>query len=362
MKIQLCALVLTFISFNAFTQITVTDNDIVDVGDILYEAVDSVSGSSIQIGSSGANQTWDFSNLQENEINSFEYLDPSTTPFSSMHPTSNICTNEDGEYQYFQISSTGVAIVGFDDQQALNPFTILPLPLTYPMQFSTGSVLVIDEIEENAFIPDSLAFLTTFGAAHTIDSINFKIEVENDFNVDGYGDVIIPMGSFPSLRVSVASTTTQNLFLYCTDTLFGTGSGWYPAPQQLFPSDIETEYFYQWWSNDPAAKFALVNIDVDEYGYHDDSDVRFLINNPTLIEEQHDLIVSVYPNPTSKGVIINTSFKNSEYILTNLTGEILRKEIFNNTTQIDLSDYSSGVYLIEIISGKNIITKKIIKE
>ena len=180
MKIKLFTIALAFIGINSLAQITVTDADILDVGDIVYEALDSVSGSAIQIGPAGANQTWDFSNLQQNEVNIIEHVEPNTTPFGSIHPTSNICTNEDGEYQYFKKSLTSVAIVGFDDQKALNPVTILPLPLTYPMQLSTGPVLVIDESESNSFIEDSIAPLMTSGAAHTVDSISFQVVIERN--------------------------------------------------------------------------------------------------------------------------------------------------------------------------------------
>ncbi len=56
MKTKIFTIALAFITLNAFSQITVTDNDVVGVGDNIYEALDSVSGSAIQIGSAGANQ------------------------------------------------------------------------------------------------------------------------------------------------------------------------------------------------------------------------------------------------------------------------------------------------------------------
>jgi len=57
MKRKLFTAVFTLITIYAFSQITVTDNDIIGIGDNIYEAIDDVSGSAIQIGPSGANQT-----------------------------------------------------------------------------------------------------------------------------------------------------------------------------------------------------------------------------------------------------------------------------------------------------------------
>ena len=360
MKKKIFLTVLSFITINLFSQITVTDNDIIGSGDIIYEALDSVSGGIIQIGSPGANQTWDFSSLQQNQVRIIEYLDPSLTPFASIHPTSNICTNEDGEYQYFKKSSTRVEIVGVDDQEVLNPVVVLPLPLTYPMQFSTGQVSVFDESVQNAFIPDSLAPFITLGSAHTVDSVNYQLIVETDFDVDGYGNIILPMGTFPALRLSVVNTNIQNIFLYCTDTILGTSSGWYPAPQQLSPSETETDYAFQWWSNDPLVKFALLNIEVDEFG-NNNGDIQFLTNNMTLFDEKNDIYFSIFPVPASYNLNIN-SIENTitDIILRDLNGKMVLDRQFNTSTSLSLEGIAKGSYYLTLKAKNRIVTKKII--
>ena len=60
MKTKIFTIALAFITLNAFSQITVTDNDVVDVGDVIYQAYDSNSVNAINIGNIGTNQTWDF--------------------------------------------------------------------------------------------------------------------------------------------------------------------------------------------------------------------------------------------------------------------------------------------------------------
>ena len=263
MKTKLFTFFFAFSGYFVFSQITVNDVDIISVGDIIYQGVDSLPSNSISIGGSGSSQTWDFSNLQINEINSINHVDPINTPYGFMHPTSNICSQENGQNIYFQKSSTAMEIVGYDDISLLNPILALPLPLTYPMQFSTGPIIAINDKEINAFLPDSLAQLMTFGLAHTIDSINIQVTLESSYTIDAWGDVIIPMGTFPSLRLFVSNANSQAVLFYCSDTISGNNSGWYPAPQQLFPTSTEIDYFYQWWSNDSSVKFALVNLDVD---------------------------------------------------------------------------------------------------
>ena len=76
MKTKIFTIALAFITLNAFSQITVTDNDVVDVGDVIYQAYDSNSVNAINIGSIGTNQTWDFSSLQESSINELFFISP----------------------------------------------------------------------------------------------------------------------------------------------------------------------------------------------------------------------------------------------------------------------------------------------
>ena len=79
MKIRLLLFGMFFTVVNLFSQITVLDSDVVDIGDNVYEALDSVSRENIQIGASGPNQTWDFSNLQTNQVNVTQYFDQNST-------------------------------------------------------------------------------------------------------------------------------------------------------------------------------------------------------------------------------------------------------------------------------------------
>ena len=90
----------------------------------------------------------------------------------------------------------------------------------------------------------------------------------------------------------------------------------------------------------------------------------------TLTEElllsTEDFIVSsfeVYPNPSTTG-IINISTNNTtilDYAVFNIIGQQIEAGSFNSTVkQVDLSQFSSGVYFIKISSGDRNITKKVI--
>lgn len=73
--------------------------------------------------------------------------------------------------------------------------------------------------------------------------------------------------------------------------------------------------------------------------------------------------INVYPNPTNGIFSINVEGENS-YKLTvrNIVGQIIYKDyvVGGYVKDIDLSDYKSGIYLLELDTGTGIINKKLI--
>ena len=67
----------------------------------------------------------------------------------------------------------------------------------------------------------------------------------------------------------------------------------------------------------------------------------------------------IYPNPT-KGLLNIENIKAEKIIVYDITGKELKEFYFK--TQIDLSEFSKGFYIIKVFSTENITTNKIIKE
>jgi len=82
------------------------------------------------------------------------------------------------------------------------------------------------------------------------------------------------------------------------------------------------------------------------------------------IETVNDDFISIYPNPASNLLNVNTNnkvFTNVEIV--NIAGKTVRKEIISNSNcQIDISNLSSGIYFITISDKFNKMTLKFIKE
>ena len=75
--------------------------------------------------------------------------------------------------------------------------------------------------------------------------------------------------------------------------------------------------------------------------------------------------LNIYPNPTNSWVTIETKVEiNSDIRILNLFGEIIETvdyEMFNDKFEkINMSEFSKGIYIIQLINNQSIINHKII--
>jgi len=361
MKTKLLTIALGFIGLNALAQITVTDTDIIEVGDVIYQASDSIPSTFITIGNSGANQSWDFSSLQEMETETIEVISPVGTLYGSMYPNANLCIEMDDDLLYLDKTSNGVEMVGFGNLPV--NMLMIPLPLTYNLIHQDGPNTIMDSVFANSGLFDnSLAPVISSNPLYDqVDSLKIKVVITSDFNVDSWGNVTIPLGSFDALRLKVEETTTTEFYTYCSSSA-GLGGGWFSA-QAFLPIETEIANRYQWWANDPMFKFMLAELEVDSLDNVEKA--TFLIENPmpAAINDEYAQMVSVYPIPTSDKLIIESKSSNlTDLTLFDVMGKLVFSDKFSGTTQIDLTQMSKGIYYLHLKTTEGELTKKIIVE
>ena len=79
-------------------------------------------------------------------------------------------------------------------------------------------------------------------------------------------------------------------------------------------------------------------------------------------------IVNVYPNPFNEFIMIDMNLYEVENVSINvysLTGKLVLSDQVNGkrsfTKLIDLRQYSSGFFVVQVVTKNNIITKKVVK-
>ena len=108
------------------------------------------------------------------------------------------------------------------------------------------------------------------------------------------------------------------------------------------------------FSNKNLVFYRLKSIDVDG---------RFTYSNIIKLNAQSGSILTVSPNPVSNVVSINGLKQKGDLLLYNAEGKLLQQKIVSaQTTTIDMSRYSKGIYLLQYKTINEVVNQKIIKQ
>ncbi len=112
-------------------------------------------------------------------------------------------------------------------------------------------------------------------------------------------------------------------------------------------------------------KAHVINHIQEEFGITFDPDEYIcpvIIDDATIEENSQDLIINVYPNPTSSNSVFvdfETPTTEFEYQLFSLSGRLLQSGILQKNEALDLN-FASGTYLLSIVTDGNQHTKRVI--
>ncbi len=111
--------------------------------------------------------------------------------------------------------------------------------------------------------------------------------------------------------------------------------------------------------NGASCVYSLPNY-IDSYNYHN----TILSCSPTHVHREKVNMPNIFPNPTTGLLRIN----NEELIIKNVAvydiygKEVLKQEVGIQKYVIDLSNQPKGIYIVKVITDKQTITRKVIKQ
>ena len=372
MKTKSLTIALAFIGLSAFAQITVYEQDVFNVGDIVYQAHDTSPGTVINIGSTGSNQFWDFSSLQDLSTSTLFFISPVGTNYENQYPNANLCMDDNGLLSYYNKTSIGVFLHGVGDTVFSSPALFYPLPLTYGLNISDGPIVVIDTAISGSFlslvIPPATVVALSNGLANRADTALIQITNTTDFEVDGSGNMTTPLGTYDVLRLKRIQNTFSVLNVYCSDTVSGMGAWINNIPFSSIPllagfSNDEQEIKYQWITNDASVKFLLAEIIVDSLDNLINGVSFQTISSSSSVAELPLNTFDVYPIPSSDKLIIESKSNNLvDLTLRDVMGKVVLSNKFTGTKQIDLTQISKGIYYLNLKAIEGKLTKKVIIE
>jgi len=331
-------------------------------------------------GSNGINIFWDFSKLKEiNEEYKITYSKPSLQGDSiyimgdyvlnkkQVNDSDLIVATEHNTMYYFIVTNDSLFQLGHENS-SVKLTNSLPV-LLLPRSMSKGQIISTEfEIK---------------GTYSGSEQINSRSKVKSE--IDAYGKMILPSGDTLS---SVLRLKTSQVYFEIQDSF----------PLVIPKNEIET---YRWYAKgyrypifetvrninlkDSTEIFATAFLFPPQEHYYLDNDPKNMAlldsiwnansTNSFSIDSQtsHGFTrsYSIYPNPVENQLTVEFKTKgksDASVILYSSTGKIYKKiDKLNLTTgyyteTINCSDLPSGIYLIKIITGDQIITNKIIKK
>lgn len=204
-------------------QITITSNDLLALRGKAQRVEDDTTGSIVvNVGSAGANQTWDFRALVlQAETSTNQFLAPQNTPFASQFPQSNFVQKFlfDAEpdfqsYIYFQVASNSLSVLGAAFQSPDTTLVVADSQEITPLPLQLG--VSWNHVESD-----------TFGDPQTFLTITTTSE---SFLVDAWGRVRLPIGDFDCLRLRINNQTISTTIVLgnvlFSDTTNSIGYSW----------------------------------------------------------------------------------------------------------------------------------------
>lgn len=326
---------------------TITSANIAVLGDTIYQAEDVAP--SINIGTTGTGNVWDFSSLLTNNRDTTIFFDPNIISCSANtfnNPTHSF--KQDTNTAFLTVSPTSIELVGISNGTICVASQDSETTITFPSSFGTT---YLDTARTTTTVSGS-----SLGQLPGVDSVKVisVSYIESDFNASG--TLTTAYGIFTSIRQDLERKTTTELYIkgLITGGIF-----------TLFSTETDTAYSHQYWSNAANAKFPLVSYDVTATGVLTGSVIfttGFSSNVNTSIKENEIKTISVYPNPAKDQLTIDNHEAINNLTVTDLRGKVIysSNQITSNT--IDINFLSKGMYVLTISTDSYTGTARFIKQ
>lgn len=370
-------LVLCFLTFTAGAQITVTSSTFPQAGDTLLTGTDNMPAN-IQVGTPGGNKEWNFKSLQSPVVLRTVVRPASEGEAGEKFPEADLVFQlNDNAEGYYTVNNSTLELIGLAGTDPLN-LGIDITPKLQETQIERRAPLEYGEVYESsarliyAIAADDIPQELLQDLPITPDSLRIRLQLSRKDEIDAWGTMNIPGGSYKVLREK--RTLDQDIRL---DAKIGF-LGWQDITDLVLElTNIGSDVLgdnqlirYHFWSATEKEAIAVVSTNQD--GVTPVS-VTFkaedILNNLVQTTEKMQSGVLAYPNPA----MVHTNFqfirlKPGDYrlVIYNLVGsEVWHKDYFINgptTERVNISQLKKGTYLYALQDkrGRTLVTRRLI--
>ncbi len=249
MKKLLTSLSLLALANVLLAQITVQRTDFSSIGDVFYTLTDP-NVANLTPGGTGS-QTWDFTSLAIANLDTINFEDPANMTFGTMFPDANLGFSSAslGEV-YLDISTDSMVNVGVALDVLGNgapfPFRMKPAQKIIEFPANLNDQYLVTTVVDTAIDTSILGI---------IDSVKIILTITSQREIDAYGTIDLPSGSYNTLRMKNVEATRQEIYL--RNILLG-----WPSTPDVLTED--TLWQYQWMAKNEG--FYVCEAEADSAG------------------------------------------------------------------------------------------------
>ncbi len=355
------------ISIFGYSQITVTNTSLPSANDTVRVGI-SNDFATTNTTATGPNHVWDYSNLnvQTQRIDTFFNVSSAPLLYQAVY--------NNGFTQQYYVASYYQRLI--DNNLLAGGGGALPVEISDPMFFTrntsdtskiVGLGLKIDGVNVPAKADSvDIVYLYPMEYDDNWDSRSyiyldfdpafpaiFKRHQQRESHVDGWGEITTPFGTFDVLRVRSEVNYQDSIYF----DIFGTGGTWNELPT---PNVVE----YTWWSNGmkiPVLKIVAQN----DGGTETITSIEFKDKKRDFASiENNENNFSVYPNPANDMIKVILPETSQKIEILDISGKIIYQSENNNLNElnINISNWESGLYILNVYSNNSIQTQKLIVE
>ncbi len=335
-----------FMATGTFAQITVTENDLIQVSDVVEQAYDQ--STTINHTSGGTDLTWNYDQLVEDSAGVLNVGKPSWATGGANFPNANLYgDNNSGQGNvFFRKDASALDLLGLygditgngNDQAVYfaSQNRVTPLPLTY------GTT------DQNSYVLDF-----TFEPGQQFDSIRVKQEADQDFEADAWGELTTPLGTFDAIRLMKKEVSV--------DSVWGYVGGF----EQLLEDSKDSTYTYSFFTDDSSVRYTLLEYDFNPMTQQVEGDIMWLKAKPTTsLTENSKEKFTLYPNPATNEVTVSTQAEQARIEILDMKGTVVKRSNKDQLVHtIDVSRLEKGIYFVKVYSNEQQTgTKKFMKQ
>jgi hypothetical protein len=343
MKLKLLIIVILHLLAicGAMGQITLEYSDYHKFDNKYYRGFMLQDLNTIQVSSAGPDQFWDYFLLSNQSNDTLSILKVDETPYAEFFPQAEIAlTSNFDKFYYESLEPEGVKILGLsiinpiDTSVTIIPYELegiaIPFPLNYGDNYSFNYAFNEYLSPQGGIIPGSE------------DSTWIRSHVNIDIDVDAFGTLTVPAGTFEALRLKQTSEKIDSVFIY------NELQEW-----EYFNIYTESSNTYLFYTKNIGA--SLLTITERENQVTALSFLKgYIIDNTPNYKQQ---ISKVYPVPAQERLSLEV-LNEGKYRIYSLDNKLLETgQLVKGQNILDISKLNNGVYFIQAANFEGINTQ-----